>query len=45
MIEIIYPFIKYEWIDIDAYSSRKNLVKYLEKVLDNFDSQYVINND
>jgi transposase len=43
LIEILWKFIKYEWIDIDAYSSQKKLVKYLEKVLDNFGSEYVIN--
>jgi len=43
LIEILWKFIKYEWIDIDAYSSQKNLVKYLKKVLDNFGSEYVIN--
>ncbi|MEM8720634.1 MAG: transposase [Cyanobacteria bacterium P01_G01_bin.39] len=43
LIEILWKFIKYEWIDIDAYSSQKNLVKYLEKVLNNFGDEYVIN--
>jgi transposase len=42
-IEILWKFIKYEWIDINAYSSQKNLLKYLKKVLDNFGSKYVIN--
>ncbi len=43
LIEILGKFIKYEWIDIEAYSSQKSLVKYLEKVLDNFGREYVIN--
>ena len=43
LIEILWKFIKYEWIDINAYSSQNNLIKYLKKVLDNFGSKYVIN--
>ena len=43
LIEILWKFIKYEWIDIEAYSSQNNPVKYLKKVLDNFGSKYVIN--
>lgn len=43
LIEILWKFIKYEWIDIEAYSSQKSLVKYLKKVLDNFGREYVIN--
>ncbi len=43
LIEILWRFIKYEWIEIDAYDSHYNLIKYLKKVLDNFGSEYVIN--
>lgn len=43
LIEILWKFIKYEWIDIEAYSSQNSLVKYLKKVLDNFGHKYVIN--
>lgn len=43
LIELLWKFIKYEWIEIDAYESQKNLVKYLKKVLNNFGSEYVIN--
>jgi len=43
LIEILWKFIKYEWIDIEAYSNQKSLIKYLEKVLDNFGREYVIN--
>lgn len=43
LIEILWKFIKYEWIEIEAYNSQKSLIKYLEKVLGNFASQYVIN--
>lgn len=43
LIELLWKFIKYEWIDVEAYSSQKSLVKYLEKVLNNFGQEYVIN--
>ncbi|MDJ0716694.1 MAG: transposase [Prochloraceae cyanobacterium] len=42
-IEILGKFIKYEWIEVDAYNSWKTLMKYLKKVLDNLGSKYVIN--
>ncbi|MCC0179853.1 hypothetical protein I4641_23220 [Waterburya agarophytonicola K14] len=42
-IEILWKFIKYEWIDIEAYSSQNSLIEYLKKVLDNFGHEYVIN--
>ena len=43
LIEILGKFIKYEWIEIDAYDNQKNLITYLKKVLDNFGTEYVIN--
>lgn len=43
LIEIIWKFIKYEWIEIDAYESWKSFLCYLKKVLDNFGQEYVIN--
>ncbi len=43
LIEILWKFIKYEWIEIDAYDNKNNLIKYLKKVLDNFGTEYVIN--
>ena len=43
LIEILWKFIKYEWIEVDAYESRNNLLKYLAKVLNNFGNEYVIN--
>lgn len=43
LIEILWKFIKYEWIEIEAYNSQNRLIKYLKNVLDNFGSQYVIN--
>ena len=43
LIEILWKFIKYEWIEIDAYNSWKNLINYLKKVLDQLGSKYLIN--
>lgn len=34
---------KYEWIEIDAYSSWQTLVNYVEKVIRYFGKEYVIN--
>jgi len=42
LIEILWRFIKYEWIEVSAYDSWKNLIKYIEKVLDNFGTEYAI---
>lgn len=43
LIEILWKFIKYEWIEIEAYENWDSLLKYLKKVLDNFGEEYVIN--
>jgi transposase len=43
LIEILWKFIKYEWIEVDAYLSWNSLIKYLKKVLDNVGQEYVIN--
>lgn len=43
LIEILWRFIKYEWIEISAYKSWKNLLNYLKKVMDNLGKEYVIN--
>lgn len=43
LIELLWRFIKYEWIEIDAYENWKSLFKYLEKVLSQFGQEYVIN--
>lgn len=43
LIEILWRFIKYEWIETSAYSSWKDLVKYVEKVLRDFGTKYTIN--
>lgn len=43
LIEILWRFTKYEWIEISAYESRKTLKNYIEKTLSLFGSEYVIN--
>lgn len=43
LIEILWRFMKYEWIEIDAYSSWQNLVDYVEKVIRDFGKEYTIN--
>jgi transposase len=43
LIEILWKFIKYKWIEIDAYSGWTSLLNYLKKVLNNFGKEYVIN--
>jgi len=43
MIEILWRFMKYEWIELNAYETWESLVSYVEKVLREFGSTYVIN--
>jgi transposase len=43
LIEILWRFIKYEWIEIAAYRNWQSLVQYVEKVLKEFGENYVIN--
>jgi transposase len=43
LIEILWRFIKYEWIPINAYSSWEVLVSSVEKILKEFGKNYVIN--
>lgn len=43
LIEILWKFIKYEWIEIHAYENWTSLLNYLKKVLNNFGKEYVIN--
>jgi transposase len=43
LIEILWRFMKYEWIEISAYRSWQSLVDYVEKVLREFGDKYVIN--
>jgi transposase len=43
LIEILWRFMKYEWIEISAYRDWQSLVDYVEKVLRGFGGKYVIN--
>ncbi len=43
LIEILWRFVKYEWIEVEAYSSWESLVEYVEKVLRGFGAEYKIN--
>ena len=43
LIEILWRFMKYEWIEKEAYLSWNNLVEYVEKVLKHFGTEYTIN--
>jgi transposase len=43
LIEILWRFMKYEWIDFSAYNSWSALVDYVEGVLKNFGGEYKIN--
>lgn len=43
LIEILWRFMKYEWIDLSAYENWSTLVEYVEKVLREFGEKYVIN--
>lgn len=43
LIEILWRFIKYEWIEVTAYQSWQSLMEYVEKVLREFGDNYIIN--
>ena len=43
LIEILWRFMKYEWIEVAAYQNWKSLVAYVKKVLSNVGTEYVIN--
>lgn len=43
IIEILWRFIKYKWLKIDAYESWDNLVKAVEYIFKNFGKEYIIN--
>jgi len=42
-IEILWKFMKYYWIELDAYKSTTNMKKYVEKVIRNYGIDYEIN--
>ena len=43
IIEILWRFMKYEWIEFDAYKGWKYYVKYIEEILIHYGTKYVIN--
>ena len=43
LIEILWRFMKYEWIDFDAYKGWENLVEYIEDVIIHYGTKYAIN--
>lgn len=43
LIEILWRFIKYEWLESSAYDSFSTLVKAVEKIIINFGTEYTIN--
>ena len=43
LIEILWRFMKYEWIELNAYESLDKLAAYIEKVLKRFGKEYIIN--
>lgn len=43
VIEILWRFIKYEWIQFRAYKSFQHLVQYVENVIKTFGNEYQIN--
>jgi transposase len=43
IIEILWRFIKYSWLEIDAYESWISLVNAVENIIMKFGSEYIIN--
>jgi transposase len=43
LIEILWRFIKYSWLEFEAYLSWKHLVEYVEEILRNVGTKYCIN--
>jgi len=43
LIEILWRFMKYEWIKFEAYKSWHHMVEYVETVINNFGVNYRIN--
>jgi hypothetical protein len=42
-IEQLWKFMKYYWMDLDAYTSAENLKNYIENVIVNYGNKYEIN--
>ena len=43
IIEILWRFIKYKWLEINAYESFHSLTEAIENILNNFGTEYIIN--
>lgn len=43
LIEILWRFIKYQWLETEAYESYTTLVESVENILRNFGQEYTIN--
>ncbi len=43
LIEILWRFMKYEWLEIEAYLSWESLVNSVENILKEYGKEYVIN--
>jgi transposase len=43
LIEILWRFMKYQWIEIDAYETWETFVASIEKILKEVGENYVIN--
>jgi len=43
IIEILWRFLKYQWLESEAYESYSTLVEAVEKILKNFGTEYTIN--
>lgn len=42
LIEILWRFLKYKWIDLSSYESRKKLKQNVIEILDNIGKEYII---
>jgi len=42
-IEMVWKFMKYYWIELDAYMSTENMKNYVEKVIMGYGVNYAIN--
>lgn len=43
LIEHLWRFMKYEWIELSAYKCWENLIQYVENIALNFGEKYTIN--
>ena len=43
LIEILWRFMKYEWLEVEAYKSWESLRAHVETMLREFEEEFVIN--